>query len=127
MRGIIERVVVAVIVLTGGLAGSVSAVAAGEQAAPATSSALTLRSQRRGPAPDPYGTLFDAPAARTSLQRGQEPVRTLASEPRVVCGMTVMPVDPATDPEFARPTPDRSTSFTIRAVEPTVCAADAPR
>ena len=46
------------------------------------------------------------------------------AKPRVVCGMTLIPADPATDPKIAKPGPETKrdgTKFTIRAVQPSIC------
>jgi len=41
--------------------------------------------------------------------------------PRVVCGLTVVPVDPQFDAAMPRVVPDRNTKFTMRLVPPAVC------
>jgi hypothetical protein len=77
-----------------------------------------------------YGSFFSAPAPKNALS-GQitapnaprkplpAPPATTTS-PSVVCGMTLIPANPAVDRAMKRATPtDRQ--FTIRAVEPTVC------
>ncbi len=40
--------------------------------------------------------------------------------PRVVCGMVVVPVDPAVDPHMVKPAPSDVT-FNMRVVKPPVC------
>jgi hypothetical protein len=41
--------------------------------------------------------------------------------PRVVCGMVVIPADPAFDPGMQRVTPPPGVRYTIRATAPSVC------
>ena len=41
--------------------------------------------------------------------------------PRIVCGMTVIPVDPSFDANIRRPVPPPGTTFTIKTVKPPVC------
>jgi hypothetical protein len=40
---------------------------------------------------------------------------------RVVCGMTLMPVDPSLDPKIKHPVPSDGTKFTVRIHKPPVC------
>jgi hypothetical protein len=44
------------------------------------------------------------------------------SQPTVVCGMTVVPADPTMDPGMAKKPADTGTKYTLKVVEPTVCA-----
>jgi hypothetical protein len=46
-----------------------------------------------------------------------------APKPSVVCGMTVIPADPAIDPKIRVAPPDNGVKFAMKVVEPTVCAA----
>jgi len=41
--------------------------------------------------------------------------------PRVVCGMTLIPVDPSFDANIRRPVPPSGAKFTITTVKPPVC------
>ena len=41
--------------------------------------------------------------------------------PKVVCGMTVVPVDSSIDPKIVRPVPSDGTKFTLRIYKPPVC------
>jgi len=49
----------------------------------------------------------------------------LIQKPRIVCGMTLIPVSPAVDPKIATKSPAGKpkdpTTYTIRPVQPTVC------
>ena len=44
-------------------------------------------------------------------------------QPTVVCGMTLVPADPAFDPQMKVAVPDRGVAYQMRAVPPTVCKA----
>jgi len=46
-----------------------------------------------------------------------------ASRPSVICGMTVVPADPAIDPKIRVAPRDNGVKFAMKVVEPTVCAA----
>jgi hypothetical protein len=41
--------------------------------------------------------------------------------PKVVCGMTVVPVDASLDPKIQHPVPSNGTKFTLRIHKPPVC------
>jgi hypothetical protein len=54
--------------------------------------------------------------------------RPLAAErstpkPSVVCGMTLVPADPATDPKMKAAVPNHGVTFTVQSVPPTMCRA----
>lgn len=69
---------------------------------------------------NPYGGLFKAPDITTSAASGAAlPVE--ARGPRMVCGMTIIPADPKTDPKIAIEPKRRDTRYTIRAIEPPIC------
>lgn len=68
---------------------------------------------------NPYKKLFKP---RELKQVAQPPAQAVeAGRPRVVCGMTLIPVDPDTDPKFTKPIPDSATSYTMRVLRPPVC------
>ena len=46
-----------------------------------------------------------------------------AARPSVICGMTVVPADPAIDPKIRVAPRDNGVKFAMKVVEPTVCAA----
>lgn len=70
---------------------------------------------------NPYSGLFQpAPLVKPTERAHVSQPPTLA-KPKVVCGMTIIPADPSLDPKFARTPPDRSTNFTMRVIEPTIC------
>ena len=41
--------------------------------------------------------------------------------PKVVCGMTMIPVDPSFDANIRRPVPPSGAKFTIKTVKPSLC------
>ena len=51
------------------------------------------------------------------------PVHTQTASPAVICGMTVVPADPKTDPKMAVKPKDTRTNYTLKVAEPTVCKA----
>ena len=62
-----------------------------------------------------FGRLFEVPGTAKARRSTGE------TKPKVVCGMTIMPGDPNTDPGIHRNAPESETTFTIRAVQPPVC------
>jgi hypothetical protein len=44
-------------------------------------------------------------------------------KPSVVCGMTLVPADPAADPKMKAAVPNRGVTFTVQSVPPTICKA----
>ena len=74
----------------------------------------------------PYQGLFVAPReAGTAVQVQLAPevlTRNPSPQPRVVCGMVVVPVTPAVDPKMiAPPKNDPKVDYKIRAIEPRIC------
>jgi hypothetical protein len=84
----------------------------------------------QAPPPQPFGNLFGpvrpmtpkavplfAPLARDAAKNelGARPSRT------IVCGMKLVPADPAFDASIRRATPDNSRAFTMRTAPPPVC------
>jgi hypothetical protein len=53
--------------------------------------------------------------------------QTQASRPSVVCGMTVVPADPAIDPKIRVAPRDNGVKFAMKVVEPTICQAPSQR
>jgi hypothetical protein len=45
----------------------------------------------------------------------------LARQPKIECGMKVIPADPKVDPQAVKPAPDQAKTFTIRQVPPAAC------
>ena len=70
---------------------------------------------------NPYSKLF-TPARQVSTQAAPtRPAPGVAGKPEVKCGMTMIPADPSIDPLMAISPPRDGTSFTIRAIEPSIC------
>jgi len=72
------------------------------------------------PGEKPFGRLFeqaDERAARQALQA----VRSQKSEPKIVCGMVVIPADPRIDPKIVVPPPADAGTSKIRRIVPPVC------
>ena len=62
----------------------------------------------------------EAPLTPTAGNTANQMVRPPLA-PRVVCGMTMIPVDPAFDANIRRPVPSSGTKFTLKTVKPPVC------
>jgi hypothetical protein len=85
--------------------------------------ALALASQSAAPSSavsKPYRSLFQ-PKGVEQFARVQRSAPPPTDKPRVVCGMTIIPVDPKTDPKMVLEPRTDSTRYTIRAIEPSVC------
>lgn len=71
----------------------------------------------------PYSRLFEATPPvtvnRTAPRLGR--AKTVPAPPRVVCGLTLIPGNPAIDRGIAAPTKPGETSFAIRSAEPPMC------
>lgn len=68
---------------------------------------------------NPYSKLFQPseikpPASDTAAASEK-------GKPRVVCGMTLIPIDPNVDPKIRVVPPQGDTRYTIRAITPPVC------
>lgn len=87
-----------------------------------------------GPTTTPSGSYLNLtprparePRPLIPLARGPRPTARAAGQPRVVCGMTIVPGDAAVDPGMtARVTPPAAQPA-IRALEPPICGAPATR
>jgi hypothetical protein len=64
---------------------------------------------------NPYSRLFKPGEVQVPLRQ------PAPAKPEVKCGMTVVPVDPSGYPGIVVPQEPRSTKFTIRAIDPTIC------
>lgn len=99
-------------------------------AAPALAEArqTTARPPDGGPTTTPSGSYLNLtprrtpePKPLTPAARARRPSAQGAAQPRVVCGMTLVPGNPAVDPGMtARVTP-LAAQPAIRAVEPPIC------
>jgi hypothetical protein len=87
-----------------------------------------------GPTTTPSGSYLNltprparAPRPLIPAARGPRPSARATAQPRVVCGMTIVPGDSAVDPGMtARVTPPAAQPA-IRALEPPICGAAAAR
>lgn len=70
------------------------------------------------PRKDPFKKLFNVGPIRPSSQPESR------TKPKVICGMTIIPVDPNVDPRIRLDVPKTETKFTIRAVQPPICKPD---
>lgn len=66
---------------------------------------------------DPYNKLF-APPRPSSTQAAPS---GSTGKPEIKCGMTVIQADPSIDPRMAITPPSDGITFSIRAIEPTLC------
>ena len=88
----------------------------------ASGSSSQQAAQQLAPArPAPYKKLFQLQPLEevARAQRREKAARPAA--PRVVCGMTLIPVDPAIDPKMLVEPKNGDTRYTIRAIEPPIC------
>ena len=74
----------------------------------------------------PYQRLFITPPEPGKAVQVQLPPEVLTRnpnpQPRVVCGMVVVPVTPAVDPKMIAPSRnDPKVEYKIRAIEPRIC------
>ena len=69
---------------------------------------------------NPYSGLFE-PAPLVKPGERAQLAQPSTGQPKVVCGMTVIPADPTIDPKFAIAPPDRATKYTMRLIDPAVC------
>ncbi len=69
---------------------------------------------------DPYRQLFQPEDKKTPPSAPSPSVDR--PQPRVVCGMTIVPADPTIDPKIAvKPRPDDTTRYAIRGITPPIC------
>ena len=72
------------------------------------------------PAKDPFGHIFVKPLVRPG--GAQADVRPLDAQPRVVCGLTLVPARPELDPKIApQQEPQRNREYKIQTISPRVC------
>ncbi len=102
------------------LAGAVPLSA--DQAGLNPSSAAQFGAQRPQ-ASNPYSRLFEV---RAALKRAQSEVAREAPRKTIVCGMTIIQADPFFDQKIkVTPPKDPTVRYTIRAVDPAMCASAA--
>jgi hypothetical protein len=75
----------------------------------------------QGSRKNPYQKLFQPRDLNDVARAQQRDNARPATEPRVVCGMKVIPVDPNIDPKiFIQREPD-DTRYTMRSIAPSIC------
>ena len=87
--------------------------------APSPSSRTTASDWQQGRA-NPYSRLFQAPRQPATPEKEMWTTRSDRA-PIVICGMTLIPVDPRIDSGIATPRLKAQQGFTIRGVEPPIC------
>jgi hypothetical protein len=75
----------------------------------------------QGSRANPYQNLFKPPDLKAAARAEQRDNATRASEPRVVCGMKVIPADPNIDPKIFVERPADATRYTMRVIPPPIC------
>lgn len=91
----------------------------GEQSSLNPQATMRFGALRAGQSKDPYQQLF---AAQQALKGAQQQSAATAQQPKVVCGMMIIPADPTIDPKMRiTPPQDSRVEYKIRVVEPTVC------
>jgi len=89
------------------------------------------RQATQDPTPSESAPAIFAPSAKSSrqlfrLQDAVTPPSEARGEPRVLCGLTLWPVDPDLDSKMRVPSPDRDVDSKIRRVVPSVCHDGTP-
>jgi hypothetical protein len=80
--------------------------------------ALAQQKPARKRQPTPYSGLFQVQDLSAAAKQQEAPA---PPQPRVVCGMSVIPTDPSIDPKiFIERKPD-DTRYTIRSIPPPIC------
>ena len=107
-------VVVGVLGITGAQIPAVQEPAA--QLAPESSPNPLLVSQGK----NPFGNIFIRPGTQPDVSRSAGPSGD--PQPRIICGMIVVPVNPAADPKMVvSPKPASKVEYKIRVLSPRVC------
>ena len=70
---------------------------------------------------NPYQTLFQTRDLKDVARMQQRNDAPSPSEPRIVCGMTIIPADPKIDPKMVIERPRDDVRYTMRSIEPSVC------
>jgi hypothetical protein len=78
---------------------------------------------RTGQSNDPYKRLFDAQQGlKKALEDAQQKTGARPIQPKIVCGMMIVPADPTIDPKMrVTPPQDPNVEYKIRVVEPPIC------
>ncbi len=102
---------------------------AGSQGISPKSEPSQSQTPEREPSPqgkNPWGRIFPAPRQDPSRRRPvgplpQNPPLNQDKQPRVVCGMVVVPVKPDLDPRMVVTSRDQQPEYKIRKIAPQVC------
>ncbi len=94
----------------------------GEQSSINPKATVKFGALRKEQSKDPYKQLFEAQTA-LKLAMAQAQAKTSPLEPKVVCGMMIVPADPTIDPKM-RITPPQNPNleYKIRVIEPPMCS-----
>ena len=92
--------------------------AAAQTAALRARALLQLRQAERQ---TPYSKLFQAPEVKPQPAEPSPADAPATREPRVVCGMTIIPADPSIDPKIQITLPPSDVRHTIRVFSPPLC------
>lgn len=92
----------------------------GDQPSATTSPTARFGALRAPQSNDPYSQLFATQKLQAAVQQAESVV---ATRPKAVCGMLIVPADPKVDPKIAIP-PNKAPNleFKIRVIEPPVCS-----
>jgi hypothetical protein len=102
-----------------GFAGSLDMGQELQPGAPATPQPAKAQTRRKA-----YRDLFDVPVITAGPMSPRPPARpALPPQPSIVCGMTLIPIDPRVDPRIYAPPRRDETKHVIRAIEPPMCKA----
>ena len=116
----VAAAMVMAIVVGGGVAGTVRAQTPSPLqsavTAPRHATLVQLGSAQRS---GPFAHLFVLPGDQALHATPAQPV--LLDKPRVVCGMTIIPVDPKIDPKMRVEQKNGNVWFTLRTVPPPMC------
>jgi hypothetical protein len=121
---------------------AIPALAAGPQVGPSNGPLAQPRFEPQGhgtpAAPNPFGTLFPPTTSSDFSQTRPLPKRPLTAptftfnlpgrlanlsrpEPRVVCGLVIIPVDPHLDPDFVHEIPKDALKWTMKVLPAPPC------
>jgi hypothetical protein len=90
----------------------------GDQSTPDPAANARFGALRQKKPSDPYRQLFQSQQALKQALDGQTGTR----QPKIVCGMLVVPADPSIDPKMRiTPPQDPNVEYKIRAIEPPMC------
>ena len=111
-----------VAVVVGALGITSADVAVQEPAAAQPASTSETIQSLPAPSRNPYSNVFVLPLAQPHLPEFAARVRSREAQPRVVCGMTLVPATPDLEPKMVVQRPsDPNVEHKIRVLTPRVC------